>query len=773
MRTSDPAWLLTEEGFTLAREHEVESLLAISNGYIGNRASLAEGSPLSSPATFAAGVFTKPRIPGAVPQLLTLPDWTGVRLWVEGHPLGMQEGQVLEHRRILNMLHGVLWREWRHRDPNGRETHLLSFRLASLADRHLLLQFISLTPQNYAGTVRLESSIELPPGVDPCVPSDWKTRTSAERPNVLPLGFRTPGDGKYTLAFAVAGQLLGSKTTNAKREITLEERRIVETFEATAEPGAECHLLRVVSVFTSRDTTDLPHGAVGHANSVFASGFSRPSSVHASRWRARWDASDIQVEGDDGLQRALRFSAYHLIGAANPDDPHVSIGARALTGEAYKGHVFWDTEIYMLPFYIHTHPPSARALLTYRYHTLAAARDKARAAGFGGAMYPWESADTGEETTPRAIISPSGEVIEVLNGEMEIHITADIAFAIWQYWQATEDDEFLRQFGAEIMLETARFWASRGALESDGAYHIRHVIGPDEYHENVDDNVYTNLMAAWNLRHGVQTARILRERWPETWRELSGRLGISHEELLTWLKLAEATFTAFNPETALFEQFTGYFQKEPIDLKSYEPRSAAMDVILGHGRIQQTNVVKQADVVMATYLLWDDMPAKVRSANFHYYEPRTGHGSSLSPAMHALVAARLGEMSVASRYLRQASEIDLSNNMGNAAGGVHAAAMGGLWQAMVFGFAGVQPRGDSVAFTPNLLSQWQRLAFPFQWRNRLLHVSIDSGGIRVALRAGKSIKLRFGDGMEFDAEPGREYGAKRSDQNSWMLVTQS
>jgi trehalose/maltose hydrolase-like predicted phosphorylase len=773
LRTSDPAWLLTEEGFTLAREHEVESLLAISNGYIGNRASLAEGSPLSSPATFAAGVFTTPRTPGAVPQLMILPDWTGVRLWVEGHPLGIQEGQVLEHRRILDMLHGVLWREWRHRDPNGRETHLLSFRLASLADRHLLLQLISIHPENYTGTIRLESSIELPPGIESSFPADWKTRRSPERPNVLPLAFRTPGDGKYTLAFAVAGQLLGSRTSNAKREIAVEDRRIVEIFEATAEPGAVCHLLRVVSIFTSRDSAELPNAAVGHANRIFVSGLSEPASVHASRWRARWDATDILVEGDDALQQALRFSAYHLISAANPHDPGVSIGARALTGEAYKGHVFWDTEIYMLPFYIHTHPPSARALLTYRYHTLEAAREKARAAGLRGAMYPWESADTGEETTPGAIISPSGEVIEVLNGEMEIHITADIAFAIWQYCQATEDDDFFRQFGAEIMLETARFWASRGALESDGAYHIRHVIGPDEYHENVDDNAYTNLMAAWNLRHGVETARILRERWPDVWRALSARLRVSDEELGTWLKVADATFTGLNPETALFEQFTGYFQKEPIDLKSYEPRSAAMDVILGHRRIQQTNVVKQADVVMATYLLWDDMPAKVQSANFHYYEPRTGHGSSLSPAMHALVAARLGEMSVASRYLRQASEIDLSNNMGNAAGGVHAAAMGGLWQAMVFGFAGVRPRGDSVAFTPNLLSQWQRVAFPFQWRNRLLHVSMEPGRIQVAHRAGKTIKLRFGDGMEFDAEPGREYGAKRSDQNSWMLVTQS
>ncbi len=773
LRTSDPGWLLTEEGFTLAREHEVESLLAISNGYVGNRASLAEGSPLSSPATFAAGVFTKPRTPGAVPQLLTLPDWTGVRLWIEGHPLGMQEGQVLEHRRILDMFHGVLWREWRHRDPNGRETHLLSFRLASLADRHLLLQLISIHPENYTGTIRLESSIELPAGIEPSFPADWKTRRSPERPNVLPLAFRTPGDGKYTLAFAVAGQLLGSRTTNARREIAMEERRIVETFEATAQPGAVCHLLRVVSIFTSRDSEELPHAAAGHANRVFVSGLSDPASVHASRWRARWEAADIQVEGDDALQQALRFSAYHLISAANPHDPRVSIGARALTGEAYKGHVFWDTEIYMLPFYIHTHPPAARALLTYRHHTLDAAREKARAAGFRGAMYPWESADTGEETTPRAIISPSGEVIRVLNGELEVHITADVAFAIWQYWQATGDDDFFREFGAEIMLETARFWASRGALESDGACHIRHVIGPDEYHEGVDDNAYTNLMAAWNLRHGAETARVIRERWPDVWHALAARLQIKEEELAAWSKLADVMFTGLNPDTALFEQFTGYFQKEPIDLKSYEPRSAAMDVILGHGRIQQTNVVKQADVVMAMYLLWDDMPARVRSTNFHYYEPRTGHGSSLSPAMHALVAARLGEMPVADRYLRQASEIDLSNNMGNAAGGVHAAAMGGLWQAMIFGFAGVKPRDDSVAFAPNLLSHWQRLVFPFQWRERLFHVSIEPGRIQVAVRGTKGIKLRFGDSPQFLAEPGREYNAERTGQNSWILLGQS
>jgi kojibiose phosphorylase len=769
--TSDPPWLLREEGFTLAREHEVESLLAIANGYVGNRASLAEGSPLSAPATFAAGVFTHPAAPGSVPQLMTLPDWTGVRVWIENHELNMNEGKVLEHRRILDMLQGALWREWRHRDPNGRETRLVTFRLASLLDRHLLLQSVTLRAENYSGMVRLKSSIELPPEIESFVPAEWKTRHDAERPNVLPLGFRTP-DGKYTIAFAVAGQLLSSRMTGAKREIAIDDRRIVERFEANVEAGAECELLRVISVYTSRDQPQPLQAVVAHANQVFVSGFTAAASAHAAAWQARWESADVQVEGDELLQRALRFATYHLISSANPHDTRASIGARALTGEAYKGHVFWDTEIYMLPFYIYTHPASARALLTYRYHTLEAAREKARSAGFRGAMYPWESADTGEETTPNAVISPSGEVIRVLNGEMEIHITADVAFAVWQYWKATEDDEFFRQAGAEIMLEAARFWASRGAMESDGAYHIRHVIGPDEYHEDVDDNAYTNLLAAWNLRRGAEAARILQQRWPEVWRELSARLQLGQEELAAWTMLADAMFIGFNPETGLFEQFSGYFKKEAIDLKSYEPRSAAMDVILGHGKIQQTNIVKQADVLMAMYLLWEEIPAEVRATNFGCYEPRTGHGSSLSPAIHALLAARLGETSLAQHYLQQAAEIDLFNNMGNAAGGVHAAALGGLWQAVVFGFAGVQPYEDGVAFDPNLLGHWRRLSFPLQWRNRLLRVSIEPNRIYVAVSGTNPIKLRFGHGPELVAAPGREYGAERraDGQNSWRLV---
>jgi trehalose/maltose hydrolase-like predicted phosphorylase len=770
-RISDGPWLLIEEGFTLAREHEVESLFAIGNGYIGNRGSLAEGSLLSAPATFLAGIFEHSDKPGSIPQLMILPDWTGVRVWIDDQPLSMQDGEILEHRRILDFARGILWREWRHRDQNGRITRLLAFRFASLADRHLLLQSVIVSAENYSAALRFESSIEVPPSALPAPSPPWKARRSPERTNVLPLALKCPGRN-IEIAFGAASQLLTSAATVGERLVEMDERHIVERFQLKVGVGTECHLHRLVSVYSSRDIQDPLDAAVAHVNRVLPGNISPVVSAHEAAWSSRWEHSDIQVQGDDSLQKALRFAAYHLISAANPEDSHVSIGARALTGEAYKGHVFWDTEIYMLPFYTYTDPPSARALLTYRYHTLDAAREKARQEGFRGAMYPWESADTGEETTPRAVIAPSGEVISVLNGDMEIHITADIAYAVRQYWQATGDDDFFGEFGAEIMLETARFWASRGTIEADGKYHIRHVIGPDEYHENVDDNAYTNLLAAWNLCHGEEAAQWLGKHRPDRWRELSARLRLENDEIATWPKLADAMFTVFDPNTLLYEQFSGYYQKEAIDLKKFEPRTAAMDVILGHQRINQTNAVKQADVVMALYLLWDQLPAGVRLANFRYYEPRTSHGSSLSPSMHALVSARLGEQRLAREYLKQAAEIDLGNNMGNAAGGVHAAAIGGLWQAVVFGFAGLHPRPDGLSFTPHLLEHWGRLSLPFRWRGRQLRVSIGHQDIKVAVTGKESLKLRIGTGWETLARPGQTYLAERGESgwSSWRRL---
>ncbi len=762
--TEDPHWLLVDEGFTLAREHEIESLFAIANGYIGNRGSLAEGTPLSAPATFAAGVFEIEDQPYAVPGFLLLPDWTGVRAWVEGEPLSLDRGEILEHRRILDLRHGILFREWRHRNQCGRITRIASFRLASIADRHLLVQSVVITPENYSGKLQLETSIELSAKSRPSPPPDsWKTRRSATRHNILPLALKSTARD-ITVAFGAASQLLCTGNTDAAtRQIDVTDRRITERFDLDVETGTEYRLDRLVSIYTSRDVDDPLDAAVTHVNRFFPSGIRDAVAAHERAWEHHWHEADVDLVGDDPLQLALRFAEYHLLSTANPEDEYVSIGARALSGEAYKGHVFWDTEIYMAPFLTFTQPLSARALLMYRYHTLPAARDKAKKFHCRGAMYPWEAADTGEETTPRYVIDLKGNVIEVLNGEMELHITCDVAYAVWQYWEATQDESFLLEAGAEIILETARFWASRGRFEDDGLYHIRGVIGPDEYHENVDDNAYTNIMAAWNLQCGLDLAAMLEQRWPGRWRELAKELALQRGELAEWARIAHSMCVDFDEQTKLFEQFEGYYQREPVDLPAYEPRNAAMDVILGHERIQQTNVVKQADVVMAMYLLWDQFPDEVRRANFHYYEPRTGHGSSLSPSIHALMAARFGEMERARHYLTMAREIDLGNNMGNAAGGVHAAAIGGLWQAVIMGFAGFQPRGDVLTFHPHLLPEWQRLSFPLQYRGRKLRVSMQPDAVQVQVEDGADgLRIQLGSGLETVVRAGPQYVSEHS-----------
>ncbi|MGO9945220.1 MAG: glycosyl hydrolase family 65 protein, partial [Rhodoblastus sp.] len=401
------------------------------------------------------------------------------------------------------------------------------------------------------------------------------------------------------------------------------------------------------------------------------------------------------------------------------------------------------TEIFLLPFYILTWPEAARALLMYRFHTLDAARTKAAGMGWRGALYAWESADTGIETTPEHVIGPDRQIIDILCGKQEQHISADVAYAVWQYWQATGDDAFLRDAGAEILLETGRFWSSRAQLEADGRHHIRGVIGPDEYHWHVDDNAFTNVMARWNIRRALDVATLLRERWPKLWTCLSSRLGLDDSELEQWRKVAETMATGFDAKSGLFEQFAGFFTLEGIDLSAYAGRSVPMDVVLGRERTRQSQVIKQADVVALLGLLPDEFGGETAARNFLYYEARCDHGSSLSPAMHGMVAARLGFSEVALCYFRQTAAIDLADAHAAIDGGVHIAALGGIWLMAVFGFAGIFLQNDSVAVDPKLPTNWRSLGFRFQWRGRHVKISIDQTEQRLeaTLEAGEPMTL--------------------------------
>ncbi len=382
-------------------------------------------------------------------------------------------------------------------------------------------------------------------------------------------------------------------------------------------------------------------------------------------------------------------------------------------------------------------------MLMYRHRTLDGARAKAKRAGFRGAMYAWESADTGHETTPEHITIPDGRTVEVLSGKQEQHISADIAYAVWQYWLATGDDDFLREAGAEILLETASFWVSRANLGDDGLYHIQGVIGPDEYHEYVNDNAFTNHMARWNIRRALETVSLLRQRWPEHWRALADRLHLDERTLQQWRNVADALAMGYDPHTNLIEQFSGFHALEPIDLAQFAGRREPMDMVLGRERTRRSQVIKQADIVAMLALLPDEFDMTTQTTNYHHYAPLCAHESSLSNSMHTLLAARIGATDLAMKHFQDTVATEFGSEAGASAGGVRIAALGGLWQAVLLGFAGLSIRSSIPRFDPRLPAGWRSLGFRLQWRGRLLKLRIDAAkpSFSVTLEAGGSLTV--------------------------------
>ena len=711
--TADAAWVLEAVGYDPLREGSLESRFAISNGFLGIRGARAitRGARwVVPPHTYVAGLFDTLRAKPAIPELVPAADWLKVRISLSGKPLVHHPCDASSHRMILDLRRGALLAESGLLKIPGVGIRLRTLRLVSINERAVGLQLIQLEIEDGEVEITLEASFE---GINLGLVSERLDQD---------LGvWRTQRSGK-SVAMATASSL--QVDGHDLRATAVDQLKRTWSWKSRA--GQIAYFERTVAV-TRSDTQDFDPGRGARDKLVVARhlGWRGVLAEHETAWLSRWQCSDVTVDGDAAAQQALRFAIYHLNSAANPADERVSIGARALTGDDYHGHVFWDTEIYLLPFYILTWPEAARALLMYRFRTLDAARAKSARMGWRGALFAWESADSGAETTPEQVIGADRQVIDILSGREEQHISADVAYAVWQYWQATSDETFMRDAGAEILLETGRFWASRALLEADGYRHIRDVIGPDEYHEHVDDNAFTNVMARWNIRRAIDVAALLRERWPECWKRLSSHLGLDDAELKEWRSAADTIATGLDPKTGLFEQFAGYFGLAEIDLADYAGRSVPMDVVLGRKRTQGSQVTKQADVVALLGLLPDEFVGETGTANFSYYAPRCGHGSSLSRAMHGFVAARLGYAEMALRYFRQTAAIDLADTHVAIDGGIHIAALGGVWLTAVFGFAGLSLRNDGVAIDPQLPAGWSSLGFRFQWRGRRLTIRID------------------------------------------------
>ncbi len=731
--TDDPAWLVIEYGYDALRERGVESRLAVSNGFLGVRAVpliCEEDFCVAWPRTYVAGLFGTPATVPRILSLVSAPDWVGIRILVGGAALVRLPGDMIAHTRTLDMRQGMLISAWQGETAAGGRLLIRSMRLVSQADRGIGLQIITIESSE-------DAEISLEASASAADASLEAVQVSRDRS-----WWRIAETGEG-LAIANAAVL----RVDGSQGLVPADDAPGWRWGWSAKAGAIGRLVRLISIVRSDEAHGAPlDAAVAARDRAMARGTPSLRRRHRRAWGRRWQGCDVTIDGDPVAQHAIRFALYHLISAGNPDDDTVSIGARALTGEDYRGHVFWDTEIFLLPFYTLTWPAVARALLMYRFHTLGGARAKAVRMGWCGALYAWESVRTGDEATPTETVSADGTAVKIVSGQQEQHISADVAYAVWHYWRATGDDAFLREAGAEIIIETARFWASRAEQEADGRVHIRGVEGPDEYHEGVDDNAYTNVMARWNLQRAIEIIGLFRERWPTDWTALSARLSMADTVLTDWSVIAAGLVTNYAPETDVLEQFDGFFNLDPIDLRQYAGRTVPMDVVLGRERTQRSQVIKQADVVALLALLPELFDDRGRRANFAYYEQRCDHGSSLSRAMHAQVAARLGETDLALRYCREAASIDLADTPGHSAGGVHIATMGGLWQAMIFGFAGLSLEEDAIALAPCLPDSWRGIGFDLQWRGRRIAIRIEqSGGIvRATLLSGEAMTVRAG-----------------------------
>jgi trehalose/maltose hydrolase-like predicted phosphorylase len=477
---------------------------------------------------------------------------------------------------------------------------------------------------------------------------------------------------------------------------------------------------RVVAVRAGTDAPPAPDVVAARAAEEAATGFDRLLASHRRAWADRWDHADVTIEGDDRLQAAVRFALFHLMGSV-ADSGEAAVGPRGLTGPGYSGHVFWDADAFVLPFLAATHPDSARAMLEYRLRRLPAALAAARAIGRQGARFPWESARTGEDVTPPSAHDRTGRLVPIRTGQLEEHIVAQVALAADTYVEWTGDEEFASGPFRTLLASTARYWASRIRVDADGTGHIFGVIGPDEYHEPVDDNACTNVLARWNLRRAAGLLDVDPD-------------GVGPEERARWLELAAGLYDGYDGDTGIYEQFVGFHRLEPLIIAEAAPRRPiAADLLLGAARTHGAQVIKQADVLMLHHLVPDEVVPGSLEPNLRFYEPRTAHGSSLSPAVYASLQARVRDFGPALEALRTAALLDLDDLTGSSSGGLHLATMGGLWQALAFGFAGLRARSGRLHVDPVLPPQWSGLELRVRFRGTAVHLRKERSRLRLTV----------------------------------------
>jgi alpha,alpha-trehalose phosphorylase len=763
-----------------------ETVFALSNGYLGIRGSLDEGRPVLEPATFVNGFHETWPIVHAEDayglarvgqSIVPVPDATVIELFVDDEPFFLPTARVDDYSRILDMRNGTLTRELGWSTNGGKHVRMRSQRIVSFEHRHVAAITYEVVVDQRA-PIAIVSRV-----VNRGHPRNGGVRPSAEPREGDPRVGRRFDHGvlQSRLVSEEGGRfLLGYEVKNSGMTLAVAVEHVVDTqlahtivqrvdpdwseVEITADalPGVPLRLTKYVTYQTSRSVapSDLAAQCRRTLDRTVTDGVAVLLESQRRNLDQFWDRADVVVEAKSlsvRVQQAVRWNLFELCQASWRAEG-TGIPAKGLTGGAYDGHYFWDTEAYVLPFLAYTHPRIARNLLRFRQSMLPMARDRARQMNGRGAMFPWRTIN-GQESSAY-----------YQAGSAQYHLNADIAYAVRRYVDVCGDSHFLATVGAEILVETARMWEDLGFYGADGCFHIHSVTGPDEYTTVVNDNAFTNLMARLNLNYAASSVRTIERDQPLAHAALAFQLGLQPGEVDAWEKAAAAMYVPEDAERGITAQDEAFLGREVWDL-ARTPREQFPLLLHFHPLvIYRHQVLKQADVVMAMFMLGNEFTLEQKRRNFEYYDPLTTGDSSLSASIQSIVAAEIGHGLAADRYFDFALLVDLADAAGNVSDGVHVASSAGAWMALVFGFGGVTEFDGCLSIDPRLPKRWNRLRFSLRFQGRQLRVDLGTAVERFLLDDGDPLDVTI-RGTPHQLTAGRTLeltapGARREDAAS-------
>ncbi|NOK57498.1 MAG: Trehalose and maltose hydrolase (possible phosphorylase) [Chloroflexi bacterium AL-W] len=731
--STEDGWQIIETSFDSDQLITTGSNFMIGNGYLGYRGTFAEWEADRFVACTVTDTWDV--APGSDwSELCNVPNGLFAQLIVDGESLSTSTGTTSEYSRELNMRYGLNRRSMIWQATHGRHVRFTEEKFASYANLHLVPMRITFEPLD-------DTEIVLRCGVDGRIWSlngeHFTSYTPFQDGHALGIETRTQ---EWGIQVNVVTGLKLHGVPPVKTEVVTDERHNLWSHTFHLQAGQRITMEQIMVVCHNNAVVDPRTTALSDAATALDLGFDALFAAHQAEWDRIWAISDIQIAGNIEAQTLARFNLYQAI-IATPAHGKLPIGARGLSCQVYQGAAFWDQETFNLPMYLYTRPEVARNLLEYRHDTLPGARQKARKHGYYGAFYAWTSGKTGEELFPDYFFTDvlTGRKVHNHFNSWQIHISPDIVYALWLYYEATSDWNFILDFGAEIAFEIAQFLVARVHYKMDKQrYEIIRVLGPDEYHENVDNNAYTNYMAQFALDKAAYIFQRMAAEHPQRLDTLLSQINLDRTVIATWVDIATRIYLPQpNADTLLIEQFDDFFTLENITPDALRQRLLDPGEYWGwpSGIAVEAQVLKQADLLQLFALLDERFSTEVMRANYDYYEPRTEHGSSLSPSVHATVASWVDYSDAAYRYFLEAATIDLYNaskkvmSGGSFLGGIHTAAAGAAWQMIVKGFAGFKLVAGVIHFRPALPKQWEQVTFKIAVRGNWLTVTLAADGL--------------------------------------------